>query len=152
MNSVHLSGNLTRSPEFRQTQGGTQILTFGIAVNDRKKDQQSGEWVDVPNFFDVCLFGRRAESLSKILDKGMRVVIGGRLRWSQFNDKQGQKRSKVEIIADEVVLMSQPKPAQGQQQPQTNNYTQQTQNTPNMAPQRPTGGYSDVYEGSDIPF
>jgi len=150
INSVSISGNLTRDCELRTTQNGTQILTFTVAVNDRKRDQ-NGKWVDVPNYIDCCIFGNRAESVSRFISKGSKVSCHGKLRYSQW-EKDGSKRSKLEVIVDEIEFMSQSKAAQGQQVPQTNNYTQQAQSAPNMAPQRPTGEYLDVYEGSDIPF
>ena len=152
INKVFISGNLTRDCELRQTQGGTSILTFGVAVNDRAKNPQTGEWEDRPNFVDCAMFGKRAEAVSRILAKGMKVAIEGKLRQSTWTAKDGSKRSKLEVIVDEIEFMSQSKAAQGQQVPQTNNYTQQAQSAPNMAPQRHTGEYLDVYEGSDIPF
>lgn len=103
INRVIVSGNLTRDPELRMA-GNTPLLQLGIAVNERRKNQ-SGEWEDVPNFFDVLVWGQRGESLSRFLTKGSKVAISGRLRWSQW-EKDGQKRSKVEIVADEVDIMS----------------------------------------------
>jgi hypothetical protein len=72
---VNISGNLTRDPELRATSTGTQVLTFGVAVNDRRRNPQTGEWEDVPNFVDCVVFGNRAKSLGKILKKGMPVTI-----------------------------------------------------------------------------
>lgn len=141
MNKVFVSGNLSRDCELRSTQGGTQILTFGIAVNDRKRDPQSGEWVDVPNFFDCAVFGKRAESLSRFLHKGLKCCIEGKLRWSQWNDKSGQKRSKVEIVVDEIEFMSQPKPQNQAQNQQEVSYPNYGNNGPYSAPQQPQSGY-----------
>ena len=106
LNRVMVSGNLTRDPELRQTAGGMSVLSFGIAVNDRRKNSQTGEWEDYPNFLDCTLFGARADGLSKILTKGSKVAIDGKLRWSQW-ERDGQKRSKVEIIVDSLDFMSQ---------------------------------------------
>jgi len=106
INRVVISGNLTRDPELRSTAGGMAVLKMGIAVNDRRKNQQSGEWEDVPNFFDVTVFGQRGESLSRFLSKGSKVAIEGKLRWSQWETPDGDKRSKVEIIADDIEFMS----------------------------------------------
>ncbi|MDO5426886.1 MAG: single-stranded DNA-binding protein [Coriobacteriia bacterium] len=106
INRVNVSGNLTRDPELRQTAGGMSVLSFGIAVNDRRKNSQTGEWEDYPNFLDCTLFGARADGLSKILTKGSKVAIDGKLRWSQW-ERDGQKRSKVEIIVDSLDFMSQ---------------------------------------------
>jgi single-strand DNA-binding protein len=107
INRVVITGNLTRDPEPRETAGGMMILKMGVAVNDRRKNPQSGEWEDVPNFFDVVMFGKRAESLSRFLTKGSKVAVEGKLRWSQWDDKDsGAKRSKVEIVADDIEFMS----------------------------------------------
>lgn len=106
INRVVITGNLTRDPELRATAGGMAILKLGIAVNDRRKNSQSGEWEDVPNFFDVVVFGQRGESLSRFLQKGSKVAIEGKLRWSQWETPEGDKRSKVEIVADDIEFMS----------------------------------------------
>ena len=106
INRVAISGNLTRDPELRQTAGGMAILGFGVAVNDRRKNQQTGEWEDYPNFIDCSMFGARAQSVSRFLSKGSKVAIEGKLRWSQW-ERDGQKRSKVEVIVDEIEFMSQ---------------------------------------------
>jgi single-strand DNA-binding protein len=106
INRVCITGNLTRDPELRSTAGGMAILKMGIAVNDRRKNSQSGEWEDVPNFFDVVLFGARGESVSRFLSKGSKVAIEGKLRWSQWETPEGDKRSKVEIVADDIEFLS----------------------------------------------
>lgn len=112
VNRVVVSGNLTREPELRQA-GSSVVLQFGIAVNDRKRNAQTDQWEDVPNFFDVLVWGARGESLSRILRKGMKVVVAGRLRWSQWETQEGAKRSKVEIVADDVDFMSAPRDGGG---------------------------------------
>lgn len=134
INRVVVSGNLTRDPELRATPGGTQVLGFGVAVNDRRRNQQTGEWEDYPNFIDCTMFGNRAEALSRILRKGMKVAIEGKLRYSSWEDKNGGgRRSKVEIIPDEVVLMSQnPNGQQAPQQYAPQGYQQQY--APQQAP------------------
>ncbi|MEG0417079.1 single-stranded DNA-binding protein [Gordonibacter sp.] len=105
INRAIISGNLTRDPELRSTAGGLPVLGFGVAVNDRRKNQQTGEWEDYPNFIDCTMFGARAESLSRFLSKGAKVSIEGKLRWSQW-ERDGQKRSKIEVIVDELEFMS----------------------------------------------
>ncbi len=145
INRVVVSGNLTRDPELRATPGGTQVLGFGVAVNDRRRNQQTGEWEDYPNFIDCTMFGNRAEALSRILRKGMKVAIEGRLRYSSWEDKNGGgRRSKVEIIPDEVVLMSQNPNGQQAQQYAPQGYQQQyapqqapRAYAPQAAPQQP---------------
>lgn len=105
INRVVVSGNLTRDPELRMA-GSTPCLNLGIAVNDRKKNNDTGAWEDVPNFFDAVVWGARGESLSRFLAKGTKVVISGRLKWSQWETSAGDKRSKVEIVADDVEFMT----------------------------------------------
>lgn len=105
INRVTISGNLTRDPELRTTQGGMAILGFGVAVNDRRKNSQTGEWEDCPNFIDCTMFGTRAEKISQYLSKGTKVAIEGKLRYSSW-EKDGQRRSKLEVIPDEVEIMS----------------------------------------------
>jgi len=106
INRVLVTGNLTRDPELRSTGGGMSILKMGIAVNDRRKNSQTGEWEDVPNFFDVTVFGARGESLSRFLSKGSKIAVEGKLRWRQWETPEGDKRSAVEIIADDIEFLS----------------------------------------------
>ena len=106
INRVVISGNLTRDPEIRRTQSGMAILNFGMAVNDRRRNNQTGEWEDYANFIDCVVFGTRGESLSNILTKGMKVAVEGKLRWSQWENREGQKRSKIEVIVDDLEFMS----------------------------------------------
>ena len=105
INRVNISGNLTRDPELRMTSGGTQVLSFGVAVNDRRRNPQSGEWEDYPNFVDCTMFGTRAEAVSRYLQKGSKVAIEGKLRYSSW-ERDGQRRSKLEVIVDEIEFMS----------------------------------------------
>lgn len=168
INRVNITGNLTRDPELRMTQQGMAILTFGVAVNDRRKNQQTGEWEDYANFVDCTMFGNRAQSVSNYISKGSKVAIEGKLRWSQWETNEGQKRSKLEVVVDEIEFMSQrpQNAAQGAQQPQAGGYSVQPQNAPQAAVQPPQYGYGQqppqygygqqapntaVYD-SDIPF
>lgn len=105
INKVLITGNLTRDTDLRQTAGGMSILNFGVAVNERVKNQQTGDWEDRPNFIDCTMFGKRAESVAKYISKGSKVAIEGRLRWSQW-EKDGQKHSKLSVIVDEIEFMS----------------------------------------------
>lgn len=151
INSVSISGNLTRDCELRTTQNGTQILTFTVAVNDRRKDQ-NGKWVDVPNYIDCCIFGNRAESVSRFISKGSKVSCHGKLRWSQW-EKDGSKRSKIEVIVDEIEFMSQSKARHEQQTQQPNNYTNQYQNAANTGAQASQNGFQQQqYYDEDCPF
>lgn len=152
INLVCITGNLTRDPELRQTQGGTPILSFGVAVNDKRKNQQ-GEWVDYPNFVDCVVFGLRAEKLATFMTKGMKVAIEGKLHYQSW-EKDGQKRSKLEVVVDNIDFMSKPQQQQQQQQPY-NVPQQQVPQAPQAQPQQQVA-YSappaaDVYD-EDIPF
>lgn len=117
INRVTISGNLTRDGELRSTANGTTVLGFGVAVNDRRRNPQTGEWEDVPNFVDCTMFGNRAEGIAPYITKGTKVAIEGKLRWSQW-ERDGQKRSKLEVIVDEIELMTRQNAPQGQVQPQ----------------------------------
>lgn len=168
INRVSISGNLTRDPELRVTPSGMQVLGFGVAVNDRRKNNQTGEWEDYPNFVDCTIFGNRGESMGRILHKGMKVAVEGKLRYSAWEDKNGGgRRSKIEVIVDEIELMSQNPNGQGanggqpapQQyvpqgyQPQAYPPQQAPQAAPQPAPQQPAPAQQqlDVYD-EDIPF
>lgn len=105
INKVVLTGNLTRESELRRTQSGSAILNIGVAVNDRRRNNQTGEWEDYANFIDCVMFGPRAEAVANYLTKGTKVAIEGHLRWSQW-EREGQKRSKIEVIVDELEFMS----------------------------------------------
>jgi len=156
INKVMITGNLTRDPELRQTPAGTQVLHFGMAVNDRAKNQQTGEWEDRPNFVDCVIFGARAEAMARILAKGMKVAVEGRLRYSSWQDKEGNRRSKLEVVVDEIDLMSAraaaQQPAQGASQAPTPAYTASApQGRPQPARVAQTPPPADVYD-EDIPF
>ena len=151
INRVIISGNLTRDPELRRTQSGMAIMSFGVAVNDRRRNQQTGEWEDYANFVDCTMFGNRAESLSNYLSKGTKVAIEGKLRWSQW-ERDGQKRSKLEGIVDEVEFLS----SRNSGQQGDGGYQTYSAPAPARAPQqsRPpvqNPPAADVYD-EDIPF
>lgn len=144
INKATITGNITRDPELRQTQGGTSILSIGVAVNDRRKNQQTGEWEDYPNFIDCKLFGNRATGVAPHLEKGMKVAIEGKLNQSRWQADDGTNRSKIEIIVDEIEFMAkrdgskqQPvqQPVQPMQQPMQQQPAQPQQFAPQAAPQ-----------------
>jgi len=106
INRVVISGNLTRDPELRSTPGGMSVLKLGVAVNDRRKNQQTGEWEEIANFVDCTVFGARADALAQYLSKGQKVAIEGKLRFSSWESQQGEKRSKLEVVVDDLEFMS----------------------------------------------
>lgn len=101
INSVTISGNIGHDPELRHTASGSAVLGFSVAVNERVKDRETGEWSDKANWVDCVMFGNRAQSLAPYLRKGTKVAIEGKLRWSQW-EKDGAKRSKIEVVVDEI--------------------------------------------------
>jgi single-strand DNA-binding protein len=105
INRVVLVGNLTKDPELRTTGGGTSICKMRIAVNTRRKDE-TGQWVDKPNYFDVTVWGNQAESCAQYLSKGRPVGIDGRLEWREWEATDGSgKRQAVEIVAESVQFL-----------------------------------------------
>lgn len=105
INRVVISGNLTRDPEVRTTASGMEVMSLGVAVNDRRKNNRTGEWEDYANFFDCTMFGERAAKIKQYLSKGSKVTIEGKLRYSSW-EKDGQKRSKIEVMVDDIEFMS----------------------------------------------
>ena len=150
VNSVSLTGNLTRDPELKATQGGLAILSFGIAVNERVK-QGDGSWGDRANFFDVTVFGARGEGLAKFLTKGMKVAVHGRLHYSSW-EKDGQRHSRVSVIADEVDVMQRRQDG-GQAQYQPSPAAAPVASVPPaQQPQQAAIAYDVTQTDTDIPF
>jgi single-strand DNA-binding protein len=105
INRVILTGNLTRDPELRNLPSGTAVCSLRVAVNTRRKDGQTGEWVDKPNYFDVTVWGAQGENCAQYLSKGRPVAVDGRLEWREWQDQQGNKRQSVDIIANSVQFL-----------------------------------------------
>ena len=107
VNRVLLTGHLTRDAELAQTSGGTTVMRFTVAVNDRRKNRATGEWEDVPNFVDCSLFGNRASAIHRHMAKGTKVAVEGRLHYSSWEDRDtGKRRSKLDVTVDEIEFMS----------------------------------------------
>ena len=148
INRVIISGNLTRDAEMRGS--GTSVLAFSVAVNDRRKNQQTDEWEDVPNFITCVLFGKRAQSLEAYLKKGTKVAVEGKLRWSQW-EQDGQKRSKIEVIVDEVEFMSARSDGGGTSRPKARSGGGQVVGNGAYQPTLAAAQPAQVYD-EDIPF
>ncbi len=101
-NSVFLVGNITRDPELRFTPSGQATATFGLAVNRRWQNKQNNEWEEATSFFDIVCWREMAEHASESLTRGSRVMVSGRLEQRSWETQDGDKRSKVEVVADEV--------------------------------------------------
>ena len=142
INKVILTGNLTRDIEVRYTQSGMAIGSIGIAVNDRTKNSSTGEWEDYANFINCTMFGKRAESLQPYLLKGQKVAIDGKLRYSTW-ESDGQKRSKIEVIVDDLELLGSRNNSGGQAAPNKDAYS---------APATPVVNEDDSVYAEDVPF
>lgn len=106
INRVTITGNLTRDPELRALPSGMSVCELGVAVNHRRKDNATDQWVEEPNYFNVVVFGAQGDNCANYLSKGRPVAVDGRLRWSSWEDKNGGgKRSKVEIVAQTVQFL-----------------------------------------------
>lgn len=106
VNVVVITGNLTQDPELRHTGGGTAVCELRVAVNTRRKDGQTGEWVDKPNYFNVTVWGAQGENCANYLAKGRPVAIEGRLDWREWEAKDGSgKRQAVQIVANSVQFL-----------------------------------------------
>ncbi len=101
-NTITIVGNITRDPELRFTPSGQAVASFGVAVNRRWQNRSNQEWEEQTSFFDVKCWAQLAENVSESLGRGSRVVVAGRLEQRSWETEQGEKRSKVEIVADDV--------------------------------------------------
>jgi len=104
INRVVLVGNLTRDPELRHTPSGMAVCSLRVAVNSRRKDE-TGQWVDKPNYFDVTVWGQQGENCAQYLSKGRPVAVDGRLDWREWEAQDGSKRQAVDIVADNVQFL-----------------------------------------------
>lgn len=143
INRVTITGNLTSDPELRHTNSGTAVCSLRVAVNGRRKDQ-SGQWVDKPNYFNVIVWGAQGENCSNYLSRGRPVAVDGRLDWREWEARDGSgKRSTVEIVADTVQFLGSRGDSGGGQ------YGGQGQGGQGHANQQGGGGYSGP--SSDVP-
>ena len=150
INCVTISGNLTRDADTSRV-GGRNLIKFGMAVNDRRKNQHTGEWEDYANFIDVAQFmtDGQMEAFFHGYDKGAKAVVHGKLRYSSWESKDGGKRSKLEVVADAVEVVGRSKGAgSGTYQQPTAHPEQQAFNAAAPAPAAPAAA---VYDES-IPF
>lgn len=108
LNRVVLTGNLTADPDLRNLPSGSAVCKLRLAVNTRRKDSASGEWVDKPNYFDITVWGKQGETAAQYLAKGRPVGIDGRLEWREWKDKDDNKRQSIEVVADTVQFLGAP--------------------------------------------
>lgn len=119
INRVTISGNLGRDPELRATALGTQVCSLAVCVNTRQK--VNGEWSDKANWVDVVFFGNRAERIAKYLAKGSHVTVAGRLSQNVW-EKDGQNRSKLEVIGEDIDFQGGKRAEQSAQEPSADVY------------------------------
>lgn len=155
INRVNLTGNLGADPELRKTQSGMSILNMRVAVNDRRKDPQTGEWGDYCNWIGVVVFGNRAESLANLLRKGSKIGVDGKLRYSEW-EKEGNRRSNLEVIADDIELLT-PKGQNGSNGGDNSNHGNYSNRGGSAQQGGSQGGYGQGAElesmyQDDIPF
>lgn len=100
--ATSITGNLTRDPEIRYTRDGQATTTLGVAVNRRWQQRESKEWEESTSFFDVVCWRELAENVALSMTKGMRVVVTGRLEQRSWENEDGDRRFKVEIVAEEI--------------------------------------------------
>jgi single-strand DNA-binding protein len=153
INRVIITGNLTRDPELRSTSSGTSVCSMRVACNTRRKDQSTGDWVDKANFFDVTVWGAQGENCARFLSKGRPVAVDGRLEWREWQDKEGNTRQSIDIIADAVQFLGSRDDNGGG----GNGFTPRSDvpaDTSDFAPAAaPAGGASSSSAGDDdIPF
>ena len=156
INRVIITGNLTSDPELRSLPSGTSICKLRVACNTRRKDNSTGEWVDKPNYFDVTVWGAQGENCARYLSKGRPVAIDGRLEWREWQDKEGNKRQGVDIIADSVQFLG--SPSEGGNGGSYNGggsgfapHSDVPADTSDFAPQ-PVGARNSAPADDDIPF
>ena len=141
VNKITLIGNLGRDPEVRYAQSGTPICNFSIGVTERRKEKD--DWKDHTEWFNIVTFGKTAENTGRFLKKGRQVYIDGRLQSRKWQDKEGQQRTSVEVIANQIVFL-------GSRDQQGGDYTP----APAAAPQKPAtpSHNEDFMSDDDIPF
>jgi single-strand DNA-binding protein len=106
MNRVNFTGNLTQDPELRALPSGNSVCSLRVACNGRCKNGSTGEWEDEANYFNVTVWGAQGENCAKFLAKGRPLAVDGRLKWREYEDKEGKRREAIEIVAEKVEFLN----------------------------------------------
>jgi single-strand DNA-binding protein len=151
INQVVIMGNLTRDPELRSTPNGQSVCSFSLALNRSYKDS-SGNWQELTDFVDVVAWGPLAERVSQYLSKGRRALITGRLQQRSW-EQDGQKRSKIEVIANDVTFMDGPGGGVSQNMNESDGYGPENSESSNSEGSNPSGAdINDEISIEDVPF
>jgi single-strand DNA-binding protein len=145
-NTVELVGNITRDPELRFTPSGAAVANFGLAVNRRWRNQQTNEWEEQVSFFDIVCWRELAENVSESLTKGTRIMVSGRLDQRSWETENGDKRSKVEVVADDIGPSLRWATAQVSRNERREGGSGGGFDSPPPASEPPAGGYNDDEE------
>ena len=114
INRVVLTGNLTHDPELRSLPSGMSVCNLRLACNTRRKNTQTGEWEDRPNYFNITVWGGQGDNCSRYLTKGRPIAVDGRLQWREWETQEGQKRQTIDIIADNIQFLGTREGASGE--------------------------------------
>lgn len=144
MNSVIIIGNLTRDPEVRYTQNRMAVCHMTVAVNDRVKNPNTGEYEDRPSFIPVVVWGKQAENCERFLNKGSKVAVNGRIKTGSYNKQDGTRVYTTDVIANSVEFLSHQETVQ-RNQDETQNWSQPRQND---VPR----GFDELAQQESIPF
>jgi len=142
-NNITIVGNATRDPELRFTASGQAVASFGVAVNRRWQNRQTNEWDEATSFFDVTCWAQMAENVAESVQKGTRVVVSGRLDQRSWETDNNEKRSKVEIVADEIAPSLRYATAEVTKNERRDGDGGGTTSAPRPAPEPPAGYGSD---------
>ncbi|MEM8757268.1 MAG: single-stranded DNA-binding protein [Planctomycetota bacterium] len=150
-NKVLLMGNLTRDIEMRALPSGTNVASFGLAVNERYKDRD-GTWQERANFVDCEMFGARGEAMAKYLSKGSPVFVEGKLRLDQWQDREGNNRSKLKVVAESFEFIDSRGGGDGGARSGGGRQSQPAGNRNDGGGGGGGGGYGEPVSPDDIPF
>ena len=149
---VMIIGNLGADPEMRYTPSGRPVTQFNVAVNQSTKNQQTGEWVEATDWFRVSVWGDRAERAAENLRKGNKVFVEGRFKTREFEGRDGQKRTSLELTADSLVNLEKRNREEGDGE-----FSSTPPSRPAAAPaggggRSSGGGFDDASDLDDLPF
>lgn len=147
-NTCTITGNATREPELRFTPSGQAVASFGVAVNRRWQNRQTQEWEEAVSFFDVTCWAQLAENVAESVSKGTRVTVAGRLDQRSWETQDGDKRSKVEIVADDVAVSLRWATAEVMKNERSNNFGGDAPRSSGA----PVGGGAPAYNPDEEPF